>query len=85
MVGCTKVVSMAGQWEYKRGIDLDHEQMNDLGGRGWELVNIFEAPIVVRESDERGRTFPPHATPPDTPATTIVSFWKRPVSGTAPS
>jgi hypothetical protein len=69
---------MASKWEYKRGLDLDNEQMNNLGDDGWELVNIFRAPIKVRGSDVRGPSFPAIQTPPGTEATAIVSFWKRP-------
>ncbi|HWO20735.1 MAG TPA: hypothetical protein VNO30_18335 [Kofleriaceae bacterium] len=67
---------MATKWEYKRGLDLDNEQMNNLGNDGWELVNVFPTTTKVRGSDVRGPSFPAHV-PPGMDSTTIVSFWKR--------
>jgi hypothetical protein len=28
------------RWEYKRGIDLTDDQLDELGEQGWELVAI---------------------------------------------
>lgn len=71
---------MASKWEYKRGLNLDNDQMKNLGDQGFELVNVFIVPdATLVGSDVRGPSIAPHVKPPVSVTGAIVSYWKRPI------
>jgi hypothetical protein len=40
------------KWNYRRGVDLSNEQLEQQGAQGWELVSVVSAHGVVLDGSD---------------------------------